>query len=441
MSEATCGGGFSKRVPWISLRGLGRNGCAIPARACAHPGYSRHRLVGAIRAADDGVVSNHEDQEAGGILTIDLGAIVANWRDLKARAAPAQCAAVVKADAYGCGLEPVASALAAAGCETFFVAHLAEGRRLRAVAPRATIYILNGLMPGTAPAYLGVQPASRPRQPRGARRMAGLRCGDRLAWRLRDPCGHRHEPPRHELRGGRVACGPAAVRARRHGAPDEPLGLRRHARAPAQCAADGGVPRVARVVPGRSGLARQFVWHLSRAGRTQRHGPARGLALRSQSDAAAPQSHAAGRRPEGQHRAGPRGRRRRNRRLPRDLDGTSAVAHRHRVDRLRRRLHARRQRARRSARRGSDRRRPPLPARRPCLDGSPRHRRDRPAGRRGPARRPREPPGRGHFARRSGIPCRHHRVRDFDQPRGALPPGLPCVRRNSAFRSLNVSTA
>ena len=73
-------------------------------------------------------------EEAGATLTIDCGAIVANWRMLGSRAAPADCAAVVKADAYGCGLEPVATALAAAGCETFFVAHLAEARRLRAVA-------------------------------------------------------------------------------------------------------------------------------------------------------------------------------------------------------------------------------------------------------------------------------------------------------------------
>jgi alanine racemase len=123
-----------------------------------YPGYalSFGCLVAAIGAADDGAVSNQPaDQEAGGILTIDLAAIVANWRELAARAAPAQCAAVVKADAYGCGLEPVASALAAAGCETFFVAQLGEGRRLRAVAPRAHIYILNGLMPGTAPGYPG----------------------------------------------------------------------------------------------------------------------------------------------------------------------------------------------------------------------------------------------------------------------------------------------
>src|SRR6185295_6930710 len=93
------------------------------------------------------------ESEAGGILTIDLAAIVANWRALGSRAAPAKCAAVVKADGYGCGIEQVAGALAQAGCETFFVANLTEARRTRAVAPEAVIYVLNGLLPGTAPAY------------------------------------------------------------------------------------------------------------------------------------------------------------------------------------------------------------------------------------------------------------------------------------------------
>ena len=91
--------------------------------------------------------------EAGGILTIDLAAIVANWRALRERAAPAHCAAVVKADAYGCGTEQVVGALANAGCATFFVAHLSEARRARSAAVDAAVYVLNGLLPGTAPVY------------------------------------------------------------------------------------------------------------------------------------------------------------------------------------------------------------------------------------------------------------------------------------------------
>ena len=97
--------------------------------------------------------SGPAEAEAGGILMIDLAAIVANWRALGARAPGAECAAVVKADGYGCGVGEVTSALAAAGCRTFFVANLAEARRVRAVAREAIVYVLNGLLPGTAAAY------------------------------------------------------------------------------------------------------------------------------------------------------------------------------------------------------------------------------------------------------------------------------------------------
>jgi alanine racemase len=91
--------------------------------------------------------------EAGGTLTIDLGAIEDNWRTLQRRAMPSECAAVIKADAYGCGIAKVARHLALAGCRTFFVADLAEARAVRAVANEPAIYVLNGLMPGTAAAY------------------------------------------------------------------------------------------------------------------------------------------------------------------------------------------------------------------------------------------------------------------------------------------------
>jgi alanine racemase len=89
-------------------------------------------------------------EEAAGVLTIDLGALVSNWQSLRERAGAARCSAVVKADAYGIGAERAAAALASAGCDTFFVAQLDEARRLRAVLPTATIYVLNGLTPGTA---------------------------------------------------------------------------------------------------------------------------------------------------------------------------------------------------------------------------------------------------------------------------------------------------
>jgi alanine racemase len=106
--------------------------------------------------AQSAVTAGPPAPEAGGLLTVDLGALVANWHALANRTMPAECAAVVKADAYGCGLEKVAAALVRAGCKTFFVADLSEARRLRPVAPEAAIYVLNGLMPDTPPAYADI---------------------------------------------------------------------------------------------------------------------------------------------------------------------------------------------------------------------------------------------------------------------------------------------
>lgn len=99
------------------------------------------------------LTSGPPEAEAGGVLTIDLGAIEANWQMLRKLVTPAECAAVVKGDAYGCGLEPVATVLQRAGCNTFFVADLFEAKRLRRVVPQATIYVLNGFPPGTGAVF------------------------------------------------------------------------------------------------------------------------------------------------------------------------------------------------------------------------------------------------------------------------------------------------
>jgi alanine racemase len=94
---------------------------------------------------------------AGARLTVDLGAIAANWRDLRARHPGGAVAGVVKADAYGLGARHVAPALAAAGCRHFFVAHLDEALALRPLLPGgprgAMIAVLNGPLPGTEDDY------------------------------------------------------------------------------------------------------------------------------------------------------------------------------------------------------------------------------------------------------------------------------------------------
>src|ERR1700682_1541699 len=90
---------------------------------------------------------------ATGVLTVDLDAIVANWRKLEKTAVPAECAGVIKADAYGCGVAPVARALAGAGCKTFFVATLDEARAARTALPAATIYVLDGFFQNSGDAF------------------------------------------------------------------------------------------------------------------------------------------------------------------------------------------------------------------------------------------------------------------------------------------------
>lgn len=89
----------------------------------------------------------------GGILTIDLDALIANWRKLEKTAVPAECSAVIKANAYGCGAEPVARSLARAGCKTFFVATLDEAAVARKAVPSAALYVLNGFVQNTGEAY------------------------------------------------------------------------------------------------------------------------------------------------------------------------------------------------------------------------------------------------------------------------------------------------
>ncbi len=79
------------------------------------------------------------------VLSIDLGAIAANWRRLAQAAPGSVIAGVVKANAYGLGAAEVGRARRQAGCETFFVAHGDEGLALREVLADAEIYVLHGL--------------------------------------------------------------------------------------------------------------------------------------------------------------------------------------------------------------------------------------------------------------------------------------------------------
>jgi alanine racemase len=99
----------------------------------------------------DGVAAS--GRPAGSTLTVDLDAIAANYRTLRDRTEGAVCAGVVKADAYGLGVEPIGQRLWWEGCRTFFVASLEEAINLRGFLQDAEIVTLNGLMLGEEAHY------------------------------------------------------------------------------------------------------------------------------------------------------------------------------------------------------------------------------------------------------------------------------------------------
>lgn len=84
-----------------------------------------------------------DEASTNGRITVDPAAVARNYRALAA-STRAECGAVVKANAYGCGVKTVAPALARAGARTFFVATAAEGLALRGILPEPTIYVMNG---------------------------------------------------------------------------------------------------------------------------------------------------------------------------------------------------------------------------------------------------------------------------------------------------------
>ena len=88
-----------------------------------------------------------------GLLSVYLDAIADNWELLHQRMHSSGgnqgCAAVVKADAYGLGIKPVAMALWQAGCRVYFVATLNEAIELRqCLNDHAQIIVLGGICHG-----------------------------------------------------------------------------------------------------------------------------------------------------------------------------------------------------------------------------------------------------------------------------------------------------
>ena len=84
-------------------------------------------------------------------LAIDLAALEHNYRQLRRLCDPqVKMLAVVKADAYGHGLLPVAQKLAAAGVDYFGVGSLEEGLNLRQAGITLPVLLLLGILPEEA---------------------------------------------------------------------------------------------------------------------------------------------------------------------------------------------------------------------------------------------------------------------------------------------------
>ena len=76
-------------------------------------------------------------------LTINSDAIAQNWQSLN-ELSSGKAAAVIKADAYGLGMNLVAPTLWNAGARMFFVATIVEAQALSLLLPQAIIYDLSG---------------------------------------------------------------------------------------------------------------------------------------------------------------------------------------------------------------------------------------------------------------------------------------------------------
>ena len=95
-----------------------------------------------------------------GQLTVDLAALRQNYLTLQETAATADCGAAVKADGYGIGARQVVRTLRDSGCTVFFVALLDEAIDILPDVGDGTVYVLNGIVPGTAKLFAqhGIRP-------------------------------------------------------------------------------------------------------------------------------------------------------------------------------------------------------------------------------------------------------------------------------------------
>ena len=190
------------------------------------------------------------------VLTIDLGAA---RRELAALAARARRARLRRGrEGRRLWLRPrrAVPALAQAGCRTFFVAHLSEGAARAPSLPEATIYVLNGLLPGVGPAYRASACARCSARGEEIAEWAGFARGRRPAALHVDTGMNRLGLSVPEAL---ALAGDPLIDERRHRPADEPSRQRRTARRCRQRAPDRGFRAGPRGLSRRPGLARQLL--------------------------------------------------------------------------------------------------------------------------------------------------------------------------------------
>ena len=95
-----------------------------------------------------------DDETRPTTLTVDLGALARNYSAIRAHVGGAKVMAILKANAYGHGLVPVAQHLEKLGAPYFGLAYLEEGVRVRQEGVQTPILILGGIVGRQIPRFL-----------------------------------------------------------------------------------------------------------------------------------------------------------------------------------------------------------------------------------------------------------------------------------------------
>ena len=105
-------------------------------------------------------------------LEVDVKAVAHNFRQIQKKVHPAQIMGVLKANAYGLGVVPIAKALERSGADRFGIAEIREAMALAPAVSRP-IQLLGELLPGEIPEAVRIGIVCPGADPRTLRRLSG----------------------------------------------------------------------------------------------------------------------------------------------------------------------------------------------------------------------------------------------------------------------------